>query len=315
SDGTELLRVGEFGYIKSISINPTDGTCWVTNIHLRQIIKFAPDGTELLRIGGFHDSLSVSVNPADGTCWVADLYRWVVVKLASDGTELVRVTGLCRPSAISVNPGYYGSYDKIPPQITIESPVGGEVFVAALSTITISYQVTDNIDPSPVVFAYLTDLEQGTTVQVYNAQEIDPIDIGGGFWTLTVDAQDSANNMASSTTARFEVIVDTTPPVTELEIGEPQFEAFGRIVISPCTPITLTAIDPGSGDAGSGISRTEYRVYKGTIPCEYTVYSGSFTISTGIQALEYRSIDNVGNIEDEKSITLTVTHISNYTAF
>ncbi|MDD5687225.1 MAG: carbohydrate binding domain-containing protein [Elusimicrobia bacterium] len=103
--------------------------------------------------------------------------------------------------------------DNTPPKITLISPVGSERFVANISTIVINYIVTDNLDPSPTYYAYLTDLEEGTTIQVNNGQTIEPLSIDDGFWTLTVEATDWVGNHLSSTTAKFEVISDTTPPV------------------------------------------------------------------------------------------------------
>ncbi|GAG49617.1 unnamed protein product, partial [marine sediment metagenome] len=103
--------------------------------------------------------------------------------------------------------------DNAPPVITIISPLGGEKFVVTISTIVINYEVIDNLDLSPTHYAILTDLEEGTTMQVISGLEISPLDIDDGFWTLTVVAKDWAGNVASSTTAKFEVIWDTQPPV------------------------------------------------------------------------------------------------------
>jgi DNA-binding beta-propeller fold protein YncE len=102
----EVWRGESFGWPDCVSVNPTDGSCWVgadnTVFHLAQ------DGTELRRVGGFDlgspHPLSVSVNPTDGSCWLADHWHDEVVVLAEDGAELLRVGGVFGPASAAVNP-------------------------------------------------------------------------------------------------------------------------------------------------------------------------------------------------------------------
>ncbi|HAM39302.1 MAG TPA: hypothetical protein DCP53_07935, partial [Elusimicrobia bacterium] len=105
--------------------------------------------------------------------------------------------------------------------------------------------------------------------------------------------------------------VDGTLPITQLIIGDPQYQAFGRTVISPLTPLRLTATDPITANVASGVKYTEYRIDGGT----YTVYSTTFTLTEGIHLVEYRSIDNVENTEVLKANTFTVTYLSEYAVF
>jgi hypothetical protein len=68
----ELWRGGGFNYPNSVSVNPTDGSCWVADRSNNQVVHLAQDGTQLWRGGGFNYSSSVSVNPTDRSCCVDD---------------------------------------------------------------------------------------------------------------------------------------------------------------------------------------------------------------------------------------------------
>lgn len=116
ADGTELVRVGGFARLRSVSANPTDGSCWVADEGRPipdtcggfvdcAVVHLAEDGTELWRGESFDRPQWVSVNPSDGSCWVANTWNNQVVHLAADGTELWRRGGFCGPTAVSVNSG------------------------------------------------------------------------------------------------------------------------------------------------------------------------------------------------------------------
>jgi DNA-binding beta-propeller fold protein YncE len=80
-DGTQLWRGEAFEYPLGVSVNPTDGSCWVADSANDEVVHLADDGTELWRGGAFNRPTSVSVNPSDGSCWVADSYNSQVVRL------------------------------------------------------------------------------------------------------------------------------------------------------------------------------------------------------------------------------------------
>jgi hypothetical protein len=95
-----------------VSVNPTDGSCWVAELgHDEEgvwvnsaVVHLAMDGTELWRGTSLAAPRSVSVNPTDGSCWVADSENDQVVHLAEDGTELWRGGGFDEPWSVSVSP-------------------------------------------------------------------------------------------------------------------------------------------------------------------------------------------------------------------
>jgi len=103
-----------FGVARAVSVDPTDGSCWVADRRRGEVIHLAEDGVELWRGGEFTEPWSVSVNRADGSCWVADrgtydfeFYRYfdsAVVHLGADGSELWRGEDFNGPWSVSVNP-------------------------------------------------------------------------------------------------------------------------------------------------------------------------------------------------------------------
>jgi DNA-binding beta-propeller fold protein YncE len=117
-----LWRLGDFGFwefsTSCLSVNPTDGSCWVADAVAGAVVRLAPDGMELVRVADIDRPGSVSVNPTDGSCWVAapgeDWPPWpypvpggetgYVLHLAADGTELWRGEGVTYPVCVAVNP-------------------------------------------------------------------------------------------------------------------------------------------------------------------------------------------------------------------
>jgi PKD repeat protein len=90
-----------FGTVRSVSVNPTDGSCWVAAGG--SVMHVAADGTILGQHGGFSRPIAVTVNPTDGSCWVADWGSGEVVHLSAEGVALWRGGGFAGPRDISVN--------------------------------------------------------------------------------------------------------------------------------------------------------------------------------------------------------------------
>lgn len=94
---------------------------------------------------------------------------------------------------------------------------------------------------------------------------------------------------------------DKEPPVTTISIGTPQYQNGDNLYINSSTSITLSATDYGI--VPSGVNHTEYRIDGG----QWQTYSSAFTLnSEGTHTIYYRSIDNVGNTETDKSVTITL---------
>ncbi len=90
---------------------------------------------------------------------------------------------------------------------------------------------------------------------------------------------------------------DTTPPKTTCTL---EGEMSGGIYISDII-VTLTATDNQSG-----VNYTRYRLDNGN----YTLYMTPFTVKEdGEHVLYFYSVDNAGNIENEKTYTFEIKHL------
>jgi hypothetical protein len=91
---------------------------------------------------------------------------------------------------------------------------------------------------------------------------------------------------------------DTTPPVTAIALSKPKHQVGSTTYVSGSTSFKLSA-----SDDASGVKETRYRVDNGP----WTTYSAGFTLSTlpdGEHTISYYSIDNAGNTETEKTLTI-----------
>jgi len=108
--GAEVWRSasGAFSTPSSVSVNPTDGSCWVADTSHNQVVHVSTAGVELCGSdsGAFDGPFSVSVNSTDGSCWVADGHTSQVVHLSAAGEELWRSASgaFWGPMSVSVNP-------------------------------------------------------------------------------------------------------------------------------------------------------------------------------------------------------------------
>ena len=110
----EAWRGEGFPYPISVSVNQTDGSCWVANAYGGEVVHLAEGGSVLQRIGGLNYPFSVSVNSADGSCRVTCGGSGQVVALQANGTEMWRTA-----------PGTFG----FPEQVSV-SPIDGSCWVA-----------------------------------------------------------------------------------------------------------------------------------------------------------------------------------------
>ncbi|GAM09957.1 hypothetical protein OR1_02242 [Geobacter sp. OR-1] len=112
---------------------------------------------------------------------------------------------------------------------------------------------------------------------------------------LSFRAIDKAGNTEQTKILSF--VLDTTPPKSKIEIGTPIYKnSDGKSFVSGATAFTITA-----NDEDSGLAQTEYRIDgKGWLS-----YREAFRIEDeGEHKIEFRSSDNVGNIEDIQSINI-----------
>jgi hypothetical protein len=93
---------GHFTHAVALSVNPTDGSCWVADAGNNQVVHLSASGEPLWGGGYFDEPASVSVNPTDGSCWVGQTGG--LVHLSRNGTELWRGGEFSWVKSISVNP-------------------------------------------------------------------------------------------------------------------------------------------------------------------------------------------------------------------
>gem|GEM_PF-517262 len=94
---------------------------------------------------------------------------------------------------------------------------------------------------------------------------------------------------------------DSGLPVSTISAGKPSFEAFGLKVITPRTPVTVTARDEGEG--ASGVDKIYCAVDSGAF-AEYTV---PFAVAAqGEHAIKCRAEDKAGNAEAAKELRVIV---------
>lgn len=98
----------------------------------------------------------------------------------------------------------------------------------------------------------------------------------------------------------FRVIVDSTPPESHIQISPPQWQEMGNgvLYVGSSTKFNLSATDGGT--IPSGVLKREYRI-NGS---DWQEYTGLFNLEVvdGSYTIEYRAIDNVRNVEDNKSL-------------
>ena len=116
-----------------------------------------------------------------------------------------------------------------------------------------------------------------------------------GVHTLFYRSYDRAGNYESPKSLIF--VMDSKSPVSAMSIGDPQYKnPEGTTYISPQTIVSISAHDDLSG-----IARIEYRLDGGT----WLTYRETFTMpDEGEHLVEFRSIDNAGNLETTHSFRL-----------
>jgi DNA/RNA endonuclease YhcR with UshA esterase domain len=186
--------------------------------------------------------------------------------------------------------------------------------------------------PEKTVVTALTNQNQGQLVTLQNVTirniasaaptgsfEFDAVDQAGATTRVRVDARTGLTQAAfpyhegqrlniSGVSSIFKtafqlrvrslddfVALDTTPPVTSFALaGSPNADGWFK----EDTAVTLTA-----ADTESGVARIEYQLTPGV----FTPYTAPIPVTAeGSTTISYRSVDNQGNVEDTKSITVRI---------
>ncbi len=100
-------------------------------------------------------------------------------------------------------------------------------------------------------------------------------------------SEDSLGDVEPTRSERLRV--DDTAPVTSLSPSGPPFPSGIGFTLS-------------ASDAGSGVDHAEFRIDGGG----WIAYSGAFAVSAGKHVIGYRSVDHIGNVEDERTLDVTI---------
>jgi hypothetical protein len=147
---------------------------------------------------------------------------------------------------------------------------------------------------TPIDFSYTDQSGFGIRNTTYTVDGGTPVNYtaigtlflaGEGMHTIEWRSLDWAGNLEEVSSKML--TVDNTPPATTITQSEVQatIETF----------FTLTA-----ADSGCGVNVTMYRIDGGS----WMVYTGGFTLAEGEHTIYYYSIDNLGNVEQERSLVV-----------
>ena len=160
------------------------------------------------------------------------------------------------------------------------------------------YTVSISPDTGPADYTLLVAGSENVNGENFYLLDISQYE--SGSYILKIEAVDQCSNI-SVEEIHFKITDDDVPPVTTVSFTVPYYCESGRCFVKQNSMIRLSAEDPGTDS--SGVQYTEYRIDgRG-----WTEYAGQFALNypaSGTHTLEFRSVDNVNNVEDIKSQTI-----------
>ncbi|MDP2866131.1 MAG: hypothetical protein Q8O90_07805, partial [Elusimicrobiota bacterium] len=132
--------------------------------------------------------------------------------------------------------------------------VAGTHYVTSQSVLSFAATdpLTDGVASGVLITKFRLD---GGAWQVYTASITI---LAEGLHKLDYYSIDNVQNTEALRT--LNIIVDNTSPLSTLSVGEPRFEVFGLKIITPETPVTLTASDPNAAGPASGVKSIYYEL-------------------------------------------------------
>ncbi|HEX3012112.1 MAG TPA: MBG domain-containing protein [Syntrophomonadaceae bacterium] len=149
-----------------------------------------------------------------------------------------------------------------------------------------------------------TGLPAGLTIS--SSGTISGIPVSPGTSEVVIKVIDSSGKSASAiftlTIVKISEGGDSDSPTTDAQLSpEPNIAGWNNGSVS----VKLEAID---NEGGSGVKTTEYKVGDSS---SWTTYTEPFSVTAeGITIVGYRSIDNAGNTEEAKQITINIDTIA-----
>ncbi len=183
--------------------------------------------------------------------------------------------------------------DTLPPTITNLQLPDASITNNSTPMIGADYNDPSGINVGSVVLKVDgIDVTSSATVTVGDVSYLPGTALSDGIHTVYLEVKDNVNNLA---TATWTFTVDTTPPITTISPN--------NHTVKLGTLFTLTAAD---NVGGCGVNYTQYRIDDD----QWIDYLGPFSIDTyGYHNITYRSVDNLGNIEDENTLSIYVPNV------
>ncbi len=164
--------------------------------------------------------------------------------------------------------------------VTSNTPLGFQVIdQSGTGIMSTFYQVAD----APVDWGWWINYTQTGAVILWGSRERWIL-----WYSVDNDGKREPNGMA-------ELYLDDWHPTTEISPS--------NTTVAEGALFTLTATD-----TGCGVRSTEYRIDQG----DWFDYLGAFPVPPGEHTVSFRSIDNLGNVEPENVLRLTVVQSDNY---
>lgn len=189
--------------------------------------------------------------------------------------------------------------DLTPPAVSIVFPIADYVHNAAVPITVIAADNASGVD----TVEYRVDNGQWKLLPIADRTQgrysttWEPTLADNGPHRVDFRAWDKVENASAAVSAGFVVQMDAVPPVTVIAVGGPKYELPDRIFVNGSTVITLTATDNFSG-----VAKTEYSIDDEP----WTSYAPFSIAAEGSHLIEYRSEDNAGNRETEKTLNVVV---------
>ena len=184
--------------------------------------------------------------------------------------------------------------DEIAPEVWLETAgvafsSASITYLPAASTATLS--ASDNASGVKEI-AY--ELNETTYTAAVNSKILE---LPEGAYSILYHAIDNVGNAAA--VAVSSVTVDATPPVTTLTVNEQVFE--GAVFMTTVDSVTLTAVDAVAGQ------KAILYMYDADFSTQAaTEYTGAFALPEGAHTLYYLAMDNVGNMETVRNVSVSV---------
>jgi cbb3-type cytochrome oxidase subunit 3 len=168
----------------------------------------------------------------------------------------------------------------------------------------INISVEDGLGSGVVLLEYnITNASSAGAWTPYTG-EFNLSGFGDGLYTILIRANDALGNLAIHS---IDVYLDTESPSTSISIEEPKHRSGTSHIwnITSLAPISLTVLY----ENGSGLDYIRYKITNSTTyDTGWQLYDMEFNLSSllddGLYTIHYQSVDNLGNTEDVKAITV-----------